>query len=90
MMHARLQIPAVIMQAQQMRLEDARDARSNSVEIARREHQGLVGKRRIHQLPTTQIHGHSSEQPNRDAGPAGEFVHADIDRRLPSKASIKG
>ncbi len=65
-----------------MRLEDARDALANGVEIARREHQGLVGKSRIYQLPTTQIHGHSSEQPNRDAGSADEFIHADIEQKL--------
>ena len=87
MMHARLQIFAGVVQAQQMRLEDARDARSNGVEIARREHQGLVGKRRIHQLPTTQIHGHASEQPNRDAGSADQFIHADIGQRLTQSAS---
>jgi hypothetical protein len=46
-MHARLQSPAGVVQAQQMWLEDACDARANGVEIARREHQGLVGKCRI-------------------------------------------
>jgi hypothetical protein len=46
-MHPRLERRAGAVQTQQMRFEDARNALTNGVEIARREHQGLVGKCRI-------------------------------------------
>jgi hypothetical protein len=42
--HARLQIGAGALQPQEMRLENARDARPHGIEITRREDQRLVGK----------------------------------------------
>ena len=53
--HARLQIGASPVQAQQMRLENARDARPHGVEITGSKDQGLVGKQRIREKRTGQI-----------------------------------
>jgi hypothetical protein len=53
--HARLQGGARPMQAQEMRLENAGDARAHGVEITRREDQGSLGKQRVRRERTAQI-----------------------------------